>query len=36
MNHLEDAVNALSLELSGEEIENLSSAYQAHAVYGHA
>jgi aryl-alcohol dehydrogenase (NADP+) len=36
MNHLEDAVNALSLELSGEEIENLSSAYGPHAVYGHA
>jgi aryl-alcohol dehydrogenase (NADP+) len=36
MNHLEDAVNALSLELSSEEIETLSSAYQPHAVYGHA
>ena len=35
MSHLEDAVNAASLELSAEELAALGAAYQPHPVLGH-
>ncbi|MGE5123210.1 MAG: aldo/keto reductase, partial [Acidobacteriaceae bacterium] len=35
-NHLEDAVAALSVQLSQEEIHHLEGAYQPHPVLGHA
>lgn len=34
--HLEDAVGALSLKLSGEDIQRLEAPYQPHPVLGHS
>jgi 1-deoxyxylulose-5-phosphate synthase len=36
MNHLEEAVAALEIELSEEEIERLQERYQPHPVLGHS
>jgi aryl-alcohol dehydrogenase (NADP+) len=36
MPHLEEAVKALEIELSEEEVRTLESAYQPHAVLGHS
>jgi 1-deoxyxylulose-5-phosphate synthase len=36
MNHLEEAVAALEIELSGEEIARLEEPYQPHRVLGHS
>ncbi|HSB64982.1 MAG TPA: aldo/keto reductase, partial [Anaerolineales bacterium] len=36
LNHLEDAVAALSVQLSGEEIKHLEELYQPHPVLGHS
>ena len=35
-NHLEDAVAALSIQLTAEEIHHLEEAYQPHPVLGHS
>jgi aryl-alcohol dehydrogenase-like predicted oxidoreductase len=35
MNHLEDAIAALEIELSGDEIQRLEAPYTPHAVVGH-
>ncbi|MBV8552575.1 MAG: aldo/keto reductase [Acidobacteriaceae bacterium] len=35
-NHLEDAVNALALKLSDEEIKCLEEPYRPHAILGHS
>jgi 1-deoxyxylulose-5-phosphate synthase len=35
MNHLEDAVAAVSVKLSAEEIKRLEESYQPHPVLGH-
>jgi aryl-alcohol dehydrogenase-like predicted oxidoreductase len=35
MNHLEDAVAAVSIKLSDEEIRRLEEPYQPHPVLGH-
>jgi aryl-alcohol dehydrogenase-like predicted oxidoreductase len=34
-NHLEDAVAALSVQLSSEEVRQLEEAYKPHPVLGH-
>jgi len=34
-NHLEDAVAALAVQLTEEEIQQLEDAYQPHPVIGH-
>ncbi len=36
MHHLEEAVAALEIDLSGEEIQYLEEAYQPHPVLGHS
>ena len=33
--HLDDAIKAVDLELTEEEIEELSSGYTPHAIAGH-
>jgi 1-deoxyxylulose-5-phosphate synthase len=35
MGHLETAVKAVELELSAEQIHELESPYQPHAIKGH-
>ena len=36
LEHLEDAVAAVDVELSAEDVETLESSYQPHAIAGHA
>jgi hypothetical protein len=36
MQHLDDAVAALSLELDGSELKALADPYQCHPVLGHS
>jgi aryl-alcohol dehydrogenase-like predicted oxidoreductase len=35
MHHLEDAVKALEVKLSDEELKTLTEPYQPHPVLGH-